>query len=115
MADQGVAFELAEACLAHQVGNAVVQAYQRSSMLERRRPVLAAWSGFRHRQDRRQRGVDQAGRGMTRIAISRAAFDAISATLPLGSVSYENKTNERGERQVYRRNRQRLPALRYHS
>ena len=29
MADQGVAFELAEACLAHQVGNAVVQAYQR--------------------------------------------------------------------------------------
>ena len=31
MADQGVAFELAEACLAHQVGNAVVQAYQRSS------------------------------------------------------------------------------------
>ena len=30
MADQGVAFELAEACLAHQVGNAVVQAYQRS-------------------------------------------------------------------------------------
>ena len=46
MADQGVAFELAEACLAHQVGNAVVQAYQRSSMLERRRPVLAAWSDY---------------------------------------------------------------------
>ena len=37
-------FELAEACLAHQVGNAVVQAYQRSSMLERRRPVMQAWS-----------------------------------------------------------------------
>ena len=46
MADQGVAFELAEACLAHQVGNAVVQAYQRSSMLERRRPVMQAWSDF---------------------------------------------------------------------
>ena len=46
MADQGVEFELAEACLAHQVGNAVVQAYQRSSMLERRRPVLAAWSDY---------------------------------------------------------------------
>jgi integrase len=44
MADQGVAFELAEACLAHQVGNRVVQAYQRSPMLERRRPVLAAWA-----------------------------------------------------------------------
>jgi integrase len=46
MADQGVAFELAEACLAHQVGNAVVQAYQRSSMLERRRPVMDAWAQF---------------------------------------------------------------------
>ena len=46
MADQGVPFELAEAALAHTVGNAVVQAYQRSSMLERRRPVLAAWAAF---------------------------------------------------------------------
>jgi integrase len=46
MADQGVAFELAEAALAHQVGNAVVQAYQRSSMLERRRPVLQKWADF---------------------------------------------------------------------
>jgi hypothetical protein len=45
MADQGVPFELAEAALAHTVGNAVVQAYQRSSMLERRRPVLA-WAAF---------------------------------------------------------------------
>jgi integrase len=46
MADQGVAFELAEAALAHTVGNAVVQAYQRSSMLERRRPILQAWADF---------------------------------------------------------------------
>jgi integrase len=46
MADQGVAFELAEAALAHQVGNAVVQAYQRSSMLERRRPIMSAWASF---------------------------------------------------------------------
>jgi integrase len=38
--------EIAEACLAHQVGNAVVQAYQRSSMLERRRPVMSAWADF---------------------------------------------------------------------
>jgi hypothetical protein len=36
----------AEACLAHAVGNAVVQAYQRSSMLERRRPVMKAWASF---------------------------------------------------------------------
>jgi len=46
MADNAVPFELAEACLAHAVGNAVVQAYQRSSMLERRRPVLQAWAKF---------------------------------------------------------------------
>lgn len=45
-ADQGVAFEVAEQCLAHVVGNAVVQAYQRSSMLERRRPIMSAWGSF---------------------------------------------------------------------
>ena len=35
---------------------------------------------------------------MIRIAISQAAFDAIAATLALGSVSFENKTNAKGER-----------------
>jgi hypothetical protein len=35
------------------------------------------------------------------IAISVEAFDAIAATLPLGSVGYENETNERGERYVW--------------
>jgi integrase len=43
-AEQGVAFELAEACLAHTVGNAVTAAYLRTSMLERRRPVMQAWA-----------------------------------------------------------------------
>jgi hypothetical protein len=38
---------------------------------------------------------------MIRIAISQAAFEAISATLPLGSVSFENAFNERGERYVW--------------
>ena len=38
---------------------------------------------------------------MIRIAITQAAFDAITATLPLGSVGYENATNERGERYVW--------------
>ena len=38
---------------------------------------------------------------MVRISISQAAFDAIAATLPLGSVGYENATNERGERLVW--------------
>jgi len=46
MADNGVVFELAEACLAHTVGNAVVQAYQRSSMLERKRPIMSAWANY---------------------------------------------------------------------
>jgi integrase len=45
-ADQGVAFELAEAALAHAPGNAVVQAYQRSSMVERRRPVMQDWAAY---------------------------------------------------------------------
>jgi integrase len=46
MADQGIAFELAEACLAHAVGNAVVQAYQRSQLTERRRPLMQSWSDY---------------------------------------------------------------------
>ena len=46
MADTGVAFELAESALAHTVGNSVVQAYQRSSMLERRRPLMQSWSDY---------------------------------------------------------------------
>ena len=31
---------------------------------------------------------------MIRIAITQAAFDAIAKTLPLGSVAYENATDE---------------------
>jgi hypothetical protein len=38
---------------------------------------------------------------MIRIAITVEAFEAIARTLPLGSVHYENKTNERGERYVW--------------
>ena len=38
---------------------------------------------------------------MVRIAISREAYDAISATLPLGSVAVEPYFNERGERVVW--------------
>jgi integrase len=45
-ADEGVAFELAEAALAPAPGNAGVQAYQRSAMLERRRPVMQAWAAY---------------------------------------------------------------------
>jgi hypothetical protein len=38
---------------------------------------------------------------MVRIAISQAAFEAIAKTLPLGSVAYENKVNEKGERLIW--------------
>ena len=38
---------------------------------------------------------------MIRIAISVEAFAAIASTLPLGSVGYENQTNERGERLIW--------------
>ena len=38
---------------------------------------------------------------MVRIAISHAAFDAIAKTLPLASVGYENKVNEKGERLIW--------------
>jgi hypothetical protein len=36
-----------------------------------------------------------------RIAITQAAFDAIAATMQLGSVGFENTTNERGERLIW--------------
>jgi hypothetical protein len=35
------------------------------------------------------------------IAISQAAFDAIAKTLSLGSVGFENATNEKGERLIW--------------
>jgi hypothetical protein len=38
---------------------------------------------------------------MVRIAITQAAFDAIAKTLALGSVGFENKTNEKGERLIW--------------
>jgi hypothetical protein len=36
-----------------------------------------------------------------KIAITEAAFEAITATLPLGNVGYENQTNEKGERLIW--------------
>ena len=38
---------------------------------------------------------------MIRIAISVEALEAIARTLALGSVGYENATNERGERYAW--------------
>jgi hypothetical protein len=38
---------------------------------------------------------------LIRIAISVAAYEAICATLPLGSVAVEAEANERGERLIW--------------
>jgi integrase len=45
-AEHSVDFEVAEQCLAHAVGNAVTRAYLRTTMLERRRKVMADWAAF---------------------------------------------------------------------
>jgi hypothetical protein len=37
----------------------------------------------------------------TRIAISQAAFDAITSNLPLGSFGFEREANAKGERQIW--------------
>ena len=46
MAESGVPAEVAEACLAHVPRSKVVQAYQRSDLLERRAEVLQAWGEY---------------------------------------------------------------------
>jgi hypothetical protein len=38
---------------------------------------------------------------MVGIAITQAAFDAISTTLPLGNLGFENKTDEEGQRLIW--------------
>lgn len=40
-------------------------------------------------------------RSMIRISITTAAFDAISATLPLGSVGFEPEVDTKGERWIW--------------
>ena len=43
-AESGVDFIVAEKCLMHATGSATVVAYQRSDLLERRRPVMQEWA-----------------------------------------------------------------------
>jgi integrase len=45
-ADHGVDFDVAEACLAHKVGNKVTRAYLRTTMIARRRMVMGDWAAF---------------------------------------------------------------------
>jgi integrase len=42
--DNGIDRELAEHCLAHAIGNATEQAYNRTTILERRRPIMQMWA-----------------------------------------------------------------------
>ena len=51
---------------------------------------------------------------MIRIGISIEAFEALAATLPLGSVAYEAEANQQGERYVWLKERwvSKLAALR---
>jgi hypothetical protein len=49
----------------------------------------------------RARAAPAAGQTMIRIAITVEAFDAIAATLPLGSVTYEPQIAANGERWVW--------------
>jgi hypothetical protein len=51
---------------------------------------------------------------MIRIAISKAAFEALASTLPLGSVGFETELSSAGERWIWLETAvvQRLKALR---
>ena len=50
---------------------------------------------------------------MIRISISAAATEAIAATMPLGSVSFEGEPDAKGDRQIWlgARLRDRLKAM----
>jgi integrase len=45
-AERGYPRDMAEIALAHFIGSEVERAYQRSDMLDRRRAMMADWSGF---------------------------------------------------------------------
>jgi hypothetical protein len=60
-ADHSVEFELAEMALAHKAGS-IVEAYQRSAMVERRRPVMRAWAEFLENGEPEAKVIDLAAR-----------------------------------------------------
>jgi integrase len=39
-------FEVAEHCLSHRVGSEVSRSYNRTTLLDRRRPLMQAWAEF---------------------------------------------------------------------
>jgi integrase len=60
-ADRGVEFEVAEAALAHSSA-AVVAAYQRSQLIERRRPIMEQWASYLSGEDQMAEVIPLAGR-----------------------------------------------------
>ena len=53
--ENGVEFETAERCLAHSVGNAASQSgNNRTTLLERRRPIMSAWAAYICSEDKAQ-------------------------------------------------------------
>ncbi|QQJ90518.1 integrase [Histophilus somni] len=46
LADNGVAFEVAEACLAHESGSQVSKAYNRTSYFNQRVEAMQKWGDF---------------------------------------------------------------------
>ena len=52
----GVRRELAEAALAHVVGNKTEAAYNRTALVEQRRPIMEAWTAFIYGRDLRAVG-----------------------------------------------------------
>lgn len=46
MSENGVDFEVAEHCIAHNVGDATVQAYNRTTQLAKRKVVMQKWADF---------------------------------------------------------------------
>lgn len=46
MGENEIDFEVAENCLAHKVGNSVVQAYYRTTLLEKRRVAMQKWNDY---------------------------------------------------------------------
>jgi hypothetical protein len=98
-ADHGVDFDVAEACLAHKVGNAVTRAFLRSTMVARRRKVVADWAAFV--------AGDSASGTVVQFIDKGAVIRTISARRRRhrrhhagGSVDVEPENDEKGERCV---------------
>ena len=46
LADKGIDYQVAEACLAHAVGSGISRIYNRSDYLELRRGVMQMWGDY---------------------------------------------------------------------